>query len=104
MVPSPRFNDKWRVAAFIDLLHEVDRGGVMKVGLELILVVMPCPTLVARGLLYFLFVVVTRGRVVLVALAVVVPPTPVASTGGATDQRGITMALRLRGLIPSGRH
>jgi hypothetical protein len=40
----------------------------------------------------------------LVALAVVVPTTPVASSGGATDQRGITMVLRPRGLISSGRH
>jgi hypothetical protein len=74
----------------------------MEVGLNWILVVMPCPMLVARGLLYFLFVVATCGQVALIALAVVIPPTPVASSGGATDQRGITMVLRPRGLIPSG--
>jgi hypothetical protein len=62
------------------------------------------PTLVATRLLYFLFIVATRGWVALVALAVVVPPTPVASSRGATYQRGITMALRLRGLIPSWGH
>jgi hypothetical protein len=103
-VPSPRFNDKTRITAFIDLLPEVDRGSVVEVGLDWILDVMPCPTLIARGLLYFLFIVATRGWVALVALAVVVPPTPVASSGGATDQRGVTMGLRPRGLISSGSH
>jgi hypothetical protein len=103
-VPSPCFNNTPRIAAFIDLLLEVDRGSVMKVGLEWILALMPCTMLVASGLLYFMFIVATRGRVALVALAVVVPPAPVASSEGATDQRGITMALRPRGLIPSGRH
>jgi hypothetical protein len=65
---------------------------------------MPCPTLVARRLLYFLFVVTTHGWVALVALVVVVPPTPVASFGGATHQRSITMVLRFRGLILTRRH
>jgi hypothetical protein len=103
-VPSPRFNNKPRVAAFVDLLPEVDRGGVVKVGLKWILALMPCAPLVARGLLYFLFIVVMRGRVALVALVVVIPPTPMASSGGATDQHGIIMVLRPRGLIPSGRY
>jgi hypothetical protein len=76
----------------------------MEVGLEWILALMPCTTLVASGLLYFLFIVATRGRVALVALVVVVPPTPGASSRGETDQWGITMALRPRGLISSGRH
>jgi hypothetical protein len=76
----------------------------MKVEFEWILALMPCPTLVARGLLYFLFIVATRSWVTLVALAVVIPPAPGASSRGATDQRGITMELRPRGLIPSGRH
>jgi hypothetical protein len=48
-VPSPRFNDKPRVAAFIDFLPEVDRGGLVKVGLEWILVVMPCRMLLRVG-------------------------------------------------------
>jgi hypothetical protein len=65
---------------------------------------MPCTMLVASGLLYLLLDVATRGRVALVALAVVVPLAPVASSGGAIDQRGIAMALRSRGQIPSGRH
>jgi hypothetical protein len=103
-VPAPRFNEKPRFTAFIDLLLEVDRGGVVKVVLEWILVVMPCTTLVASGLLYFLFIVATHKRVALVALAVVVPPAPGGSSRGATDQRGITMALRPCGLIPSVRH
>jgi hypothetical protein len=55
---------------------------------------MPCPTLVASGLLYFLFIIATRGRVALVALAVVVSPAPESSSRGATDQHGITRALR----------
>jgi hypothetical protein len=59
---------------------------------------------VARGLLYFLFIVATRGWLALIALAIVVPPTPMASSEGVTDQRGITMVLRPRGLITSGRH
>jgi hypothetical protein len=103
-VPSPRFNDKPRVAAFIELPPEVNRGGVVKVGLKWILAVMPYPTLVVSGLLYFLFIVTTRRRVALVALAVVVPLDPGASFRGATDQCGITMALRPRGLILSGRY
>jgi hypothetical protein len=44
--PSPRFNNKPRVTAFIDLLPKVDHGSVVKVGLEWILALMPCPTLV----------------------------------------------------------
>jgi hypothetical protein len=51
MIPSPRFNNKPRVMAFIDLLPEVGRGSVVKVGLEWILALMPCPTLVASSLL-----------------------------------------------------
>jgi hypothetical protein len=76
----------------------------MEVGLDWILAVVPCPTLVARGLLYFLFIIATHGRVALIALAVVIPLTPVASSKGATDQRGITKVLRPRELIPSGGH
>jgi hypothetical protein len=76
----------------------------MKVGLEWILALMPCPMLVASGLLYFLFIVAPRGQVALVALVVVIPPAPGASSRGATHQRGITMALKPRGMIPSGRH
>jgi hypothetical protein len=93
-VPSPCFNNTPRVAAFIDLLPEVDRGSVMKAGLEWILALIPCTTLDASGLLYFLFIVATRGRVALFALAVVVPPTPGASSGGAINQRGSAMVLR----------
>jgi hypothetical protein len=81
-------------AAFIDLLPKVDRGSVMKVGLEWILALMPCTTLVASGLLYFLFIVAMSGWVAPVALAVVVTLAPRASSGGATDQRGFTMVLR----------
>jgi hypothetical protein len=91
-VPSPWLDNTPRVAAFVDLLPEVDRGSVVKAGLECILVLMPCATLVASGLLYFLFIVATRGRVTS------------ASSGSATDQCGFTMALRPRGRILSGGH
>jgi hypothetical protein len=57
--------------------------------------------LVASGLLYFLFIVATRGWVALIALAVIIPPAPRASFGGAIDQYGFTMALRPRGRILS---
>jgi hypothetical protein len=104
MVPSPRFNNKPRVVVLVDFLPEVDCGSLIEVDLDWILAVVLCPTLVARGLLYFFFIIATRGRVALIALAVVVPPAPVASSRGATNQRGITMVLRPRELIPSGRH
>jgi hypothetical protein len=103
-VPSPCFDNTPCVAAFIDLLPEVDRGSVVKAGLKKGLALMPCTTLVASRLLYFLFIVATRGRVALVALVVVVPPAPRASSRGADDQRGFAMTLRPRGRIPSGRH
>jgi hypothetical protein len=84
-VPSPRFNNKPRITALVDFLLEVDRGSIIEVGLDWILAVVPCPMLVSRGLLYFLFIVGTHGRVALIALAIVVPPTPVASSTGVTD-------------------
>jgi hypothetical protein len=65
---------------------------------------MPCTTLVASGLLYILFIVASRGKMALIALVVVVPPALGVSFGGATDQRGFSMALRPRGRIPSGGH
>jgi hypothetical protein len=68
------------------------------------LALMPCTMLVASALLYLLFIVATRRRLAHIVLAVVVPLAPVASSRGATDQRSITMALRPRGQIPSGRH
>jgi uncharacterized membrane protein YqiK len=76
----------------------------MEVGLDWILVVVLCPALVARGLLYFLFIVATREKMALIALAVVVPPTPMSSSRDTTHQHGITMELRSRELISSGGH
>jgi hypothetical protein len=52
----------------------------------------------------FLFDIATHGLVALVVLANVDPPVPQASSGGATNLRGVTIALRPRGHIPSGRH
>jgi hypothetical protein len=96
-IPSPRFNNTPRVAAFIDLLPKVNCGSIMKVGLEWILALMPRTTLVASGLLYFLFIVDTRGRVALIALVIVVPPAPGASSGGASDHAVSPWRLDLEG-------
>jgi hypothetical protein len=99
-VPSSCLNDALRVAAVIDLLPEIDRGSIVKAGLGWSLAVRPCAMLVVRlasRLLYFLFRVATRGLVVIIALATVVPPVPEASSEGATDQCSVTMALRPRG-------
>jgi hypothetical protein len=74
--------------AVIDLLPEVNRGGDVKAGLEWSLALRPCTMLVARlasRLLYFLFLIATRGQVALIALAAVVPLVPGASSRGATD-------------------
>jgi hypothetical protein len=89
--------------AFVDLLPKVDRGSVVKGDLEWILALMPRTMLVASALLYFLFIVATRGWVALVALAVVVPLASGVSFVGAADQHGFAMALRPRGRILSGR-
>jgi hypothetical protein len=100
-VPSSYFNDAPRFTAIIDLLPEIDHGSVVKAGLWWSLALMPCITLVARlasRLLYFLFGVAMRGLVALV------PPVPEASFKGAIDQCSVTMALRSRGQVPSGRH
>jgi hypothetical protein len=48
----------------------------------------------ASGLLYFFFGMATRGLVAHIALVTIVPPVPDASSGGATDQCSVTMALR----------
>jgi hypothetical protein len=61
------------------------------------------PRLTTR-LLYFLFIVATRGQVALIVLAAVVPPVRGVSSEGATDLRDFTMALRPRWQISSGRH
>jgi hypothetical protein len=92
--PSCCFNNTPHIAAVIDLLPEVDRGSVMKAGFEWSLALRPWTTLVASRLLYFLFIIATRGQVALVALAAVVRPAPRASSSGAADQRGFAMALR----------
>jgi hypothetical protein len=96
-IPSPCFDNTTCVTAVIDLLPEVNRGSIGKAGLEWSLALRPCTTLVARLvsiLLYFLFIVDTRGWVALVALATVVPLVPGASSRGATDQRSFAMAIR----------
>jgi hypothetical protein len=76
MVPSPCFNNKLCIVALVDFLPEVDRGSIMEVSLNWILAVVLCPALVARGLLYFLFIVATGGRVALIVLAVFIPRLP----------------------------
>jgi hypothetical protein len=87
-VPAPCFDNTPCVKAVIDLLPKVDRGGVVKAGLEWSLAFRPCTMMVARlasRLLYFLFLIATRGRVALVVLAAFVAPVPGASSEGATD-------------------
>jgi hypothetical protein len=67
----------------------------------------PCVAQVLRwasGLFYLLLNVATCGLLALVALAIVVPLVPGASSKGAADLRGVTMTLRPRGHVPSGRH
>jgi hypothetical protein len=88
IVSSPCFDNTPHVAAVVDLLPEVDCGGVVKASLERSLALRTCTTLVVRlasRLLYFLFLIATRRRVTLVALAAVVPPVSRASFGGTTD-------------------
>jgi hypothetical protein len=58
---------------------------------------------VGSGLLYFLFDIAMRGLVALIALAVVISSISEASSRGVTDLRSVTMALRPRGQVPSGR-
>jgi hypothetical protein len=96
-VPSPCLDDASRSTAIIDLLPKINRGSVMKAGLMWSFNLRPCIAPVARwasGLLYLLFDVATRGLLALVALAIVVPPVPGASSRGATNMRSVTMALR----------
>jgi hypothetical protein len=52
--------------------------------------------------LYLLFDIATRGLLALVALVIVVPLLPGASSRGATNLRSVTMALRSRGHVLSG--
>jgi hypothetical protein len=106
-VPSPCLNDAPRIMAIIDLMPKIDHGSVMKVGIGWSLALRPCFVLVARlasGLLYFLFNVATHGLVAYVALTIVGPPVSGASSRGATNLHGVTIALRPRGQVPSGRH
>jgi hypothetical protein len=99
-VPSPCFDNTPCIVAVIDLLPEVDRGSIVKAGLEWSLALRPCASLVARlasRLLYFLFINAIRGWVALIPLAAVVPPVLGASSKGMTDQQGFAMVLRPRG-------
>jgi hypothetical protein len=57
----------------------------------------------ASGLLYFLFDITMHGLVALVALVVVVPLVPGASSGDASDMCSVTMTLKPRRQVSSGR-
>jgi hypothetical protein len=106
-VPSPSLDDVLRIMAIIDLLSEIDRGSVVKAGLGWNFALRPCVAPVARlasGLLYLLLDVATHGLLVLVALAIVIPPVPEASFRGTTDLRSITVVLRPQEHVPSGRY
>jgi hypothetical protein len=105
-VSSSCLDDAPRVTAIIDLLLKINRRSVVEAGLRWSFSLRPCVAPVARwvsGLLYLLFDVATRGLLALVALAIVVPPVPWASSRGAANLCSVTMALRSRGHIPSGR-
>jgi hypothetical protein len=84
------------MAAIIDLLPKINHGSVVKAGLGWSFALRPCIAPFARwasGLLYFLFDVAKRGLRALVALAIVIPPVPRASSRGVTNLRSVTMAL-----------
>jgi hypothetical protein len=93
--------------AIIDLLPKINIGSVVKASLGWSFALSPCVGPVARwasGLLYLLLDVATHRLLALVALAIVIPPVPEASSKGAANLRRVTMALRPRGHGPSGRH
>jgi hypothetical protein len=106
-IPSSCLDDAPRVATIIDLLPKINRGSVFEAGLGWSFTLRPCIAPVARwasGLLHLLFDVATRGLlalgiamadwIILVVLAIVVPPISKASSSGATNLRRVTMALR----------
>jgi hypothetical protein len=106
-LPSPCLDDAPRVAAIIDLLPKINHGSILEGGLGWSFTFRPCIAPVARwasGLLHLLFDIATCGLlalgiamadwIVLVALAIVVPPRSAASSRGATNLRSVTMALR----------
>jgi hypothetical protein len=106
-VPSPCLDDALHVVAIIGLLPKIDRRSIVKAGLGWSFTLRPCITPVARwviGLLYLLFDVATHGLLALVVLAIIIPPVPGASSRGATNLRGVTIALRSRGHVLSGGH
>jgi hypothetical protein len=106
-VPSSCLDDAPRVAAIIDLLPKIDRGSIVKAGLRWSFTLRPCVAPVSRwvsGLLYLLLNVATRRLLALVALAIVVPPVPEASSRDAANLHSVTMAFRPRGHVSSGRN
>jgi hypothetical protein len=98
MVPSPCLDDSPCVMAVIYFLPKINRGSILEASLGWSFVLRPCIVPVARwtnGLLHLLFDVATRRLlalgiamadwIVLVALAIVVPPISRASSRGATN-------------------
>jgi hypothetical protein len=113
MIPSPCLDDAPRVTAIVDLLPKINRGSVLKAGLGWSIALRPCIAPVARwasGLLHLMFNVATSGLlalgiamadwIVLVALAIVIPPISGASSRGTTNLHKVTMALRSREHVP----
>jgi hypothetical protein len=85
----------------------INRGSIMKAGLGWSFALWPCVALVARwasGLLDLLFDVATRRLLALVALAIIIPPVPRASSTGVTNLHSFTMVLRSRGHVRSVGH
>jgi hypothetical protein len=83
-VSSPCLNDAPRIMAIVDLLPKIDRGSVVKASLGWSFALRPCVASVGRlasGFLYLLLDVATRRLLALVALAIVIPLVPEASSG-----------------------
>jgi hypothetical protein len=115
--PFAWFDDALRIAALIDHLPKINRGNVLEAGLGWSFALRPCIAPFARwasGLLHLLFNVATRGLlalgiamadwIVLVAVAIAVPPISGASSRGAANLRSVSMALRSREYVPRGGH
>jgi hypothetical protein len=108
-VPSPCLNDAPRVAIVVDLLPYINHRSVLKAGLRWSFALRPCIVPVAgwvHQLLHLLFNIATHGLlalgiavadwIVLVVLAIVVPPISETSSRGVTNMHRVTMALRSR--------
>jgi hypothetical protein len=106
-VPSPCLNDAPWVAIVVELLPQINHRSILMAGLGWSIALRPCIMSVVgwvHWLLHLLFDVATCGllalgiamadRIVLVVLAIVVPPKSETSSRGATNLHRVNMALR----------